>query len=95
MSVIPGEALLNHTKDICKVTLLESVQETLHITTSRKPNNANGNQMAQKKLSNKTTENELQVHDDKPVNLPSFSSQCPVLARSSSDHLCEVPKHDQ
>jgi len=35
-SEIPGEALLNHTKDICKVTLLESVQETLHITTSRK-----------------------------------------------------------
>ena len=50
-SEIPGEALLNHTKDICKVTLLESVQETLHITTSRKQNIANGNQMEQKKFS--------------------------------------------
>jgi len=29
---MPGEALLNHRKDVCKVTLLESVQETLHIT---------------------------------------------------------------
>lgn len=36
------EALLNHTKDICKVIPLESVQETLHITTSRKHKHESG-----------------------------------------------------
>lgn len=38
-------------------------------------------------------EESIIVHNN-PVT-PSFFLQCPMPAHSSSDHLYEVPKHDQ